>query len=355
MGLKRRLQFFGLFTVLLTLIPLVAKQYWWIKIFDFPHFQLTVLTLVSLAAFFIRFDVKSKFDLLFVGVLLSCFVYQLVKIYPYTVLARHEVLPATSLKDNRMLGLYTANVYQDNKDSKKLLEEIKKYDSDILVLTETNSSWVNVMEENTGSKYGYRVVVPLENTYGMLLFSKFPLYDTHVKYIVDDSIPSIHTKLLLPSKDTVQLFAIHPTPPLPQHNPKSTDRDAELMEIAQLSRSSKFSVIVTGDFNDVAWSGTTSLFQRTSGLLDMRKGRGFYNTYHAQYPIFRWPLDHIFTSGEFRHVTLESGNNIDSDHFPIYTKLSFEPGGKDEQKIPPPTKEELERANSYIRKGELAN
>ena len=137
------------------------------------------------------------------------------------------------------------------------------------------------MANNLDAKYRFSIEAPKNNTYGMLLFSRYKLIEEEIHYLVEDTIPSIHTKLILPSQDTVQLFAIHPAPPTPQHNPSSMDRDAEMMIITKLTRSSHLPVIVLGDFNDVAWSETTSLFQKVSGLLDLRKGRGFYSTYNA--------------------------------------------------------------------------
>ena len=81
--------------------------------------------------------------------------------------------------------------------------------------------------------------------------------------------------------------------------------------------------IVTGDLNDVAWSTTTRRFQRLSGLLDPRVGRGFYNTFHAGIPVMRWPLDHLFHDAEFRLIRMSRLPNIGSDHFPILFSLAL--------------------------------
>ena len=71
----------------------------------------------------------------------------------------------------------------------------------------------------------------------------------------------------------------------------------------------------------MAWSRTTRLFQRISGLLDPRVGRYFMNTFHADYPLLRWSLDHIFHSTDFALVDMKRLAHIGSDHFPIYVVL----------------------------------
>ena len=276
-------------------------------------------------------------------------IFQFLKIYPYTSLAKFEVLDNTVDVPEKTLSIFAANVLQENKSSGKVLAELDKYDADILLFTETNRRWQKIFSTKTKQRYPHKVEFPLNNTYGMLMYSKLPLIDATVKFLVDDSVPSIHTKLFLPSSDTIQVFAIHPTPPMPQHNPSSTDRDAEMMKIALASMESKLPVVIVGDFNDVAWSQTTSLFQRISGLLDIRKVRGLFNTYHADYFIFRWPLDHIFVSEHFRLKRMERAENIGSDHFPIFVDLSFEPHNAAEQKISPPSEEDLQTAKEQIK------
>jgi endonuclease/exonuclease/phosphatase (EEP) superfamily protein YafD len=354
MKLKIFLRLFGVIAIILTIFPYISANEWYVRIFDFPHLQLTLLTMVALLTYFIGFDIKSKTDYVFVIALGACFIFQGFKIYPYTAFAKFEVKDS-SAGNPKDFSIYTANVLQKNEDRQSLLSDIRANDADVLLFTETNKEWVRSLSEELDRLYDYKVEVPLENTYGMLLFSKLKLHEPQVRYMIEDTIPSIHSKIILNAKDTIQLFAIHPAPPTPQHNPSSVDRDAEMMKIAKHARDSELPVIVLGDFNDVAWSETTSLFQKVSGLLDMRKGRGLYSTYNAKSWIMRWPLDHVFTSADFRIKKVHRGSSIGSDHFPFYAKLSYEPQLAKEQMTPPPTEEQLKKAFEQIDEGQAKN
>ena len=86
--------------------------------------------------------------------------------------------------------------------------------------------------------------------------------------------------------------------------------------------------------NDVAWSRTNYLFQRASGLVDPRIGRGLYNSFHAEYFFLRFPLDHFFHSNHFRLVELKRLAYFGSDHFPMFIHLSYEPEAQRQQKAP---------------------
>lgn len=354
MKLKTFLQIFGAIAVLLTIIPLIAADFWWIRVFDFLHIQLTLLTLTAIAAYFIRFDIKRLQDYVFMSILLACFAFQFVKIYPYTPLSAFEIGESSDTEAPE-ITVFTANVLQKSEKYEKLISEMNRVDADVMVFTETNTPWMNEISANLAEDYRYKVEVPLDNTYGMLLYSRFELINPQVRYIVDDSIPSIHTKIKLPEGDMVQLYAVHPTPPMPQHNPTSSDRDAELMKIAIKSLERDLPVIVIGDFNDVAWSETTSLFQSVGKLLDVRVGRGFYNTFNAKNILLRWPLDHIFTSKEFRVKEIHLGEDTGSDHFPYYATLSLEPEKAAEQEVEDPNENQLERAREQIKEEEEEN
>lgn len=114
-------------------------------------------------------------------------------------------------------------------------------------------------------------------------------------------------------------------PPSPTESATATDRDAELLLVGREIEFMNEPVLVFGDLNDVAWSSTSKLFQKISGLLDPRKGRGLFNTFHANYPLLRWPLDHIFHSRDFMVKDIQVLPNIGSDHFPVYGKFQYQP------------------------------
>ncbi len=328
-------------------MPFVALDFWWIRVFDYPHLQLTFLTLAAFLIYFIKFDIRYYVDYIFVGVLGLCLIFQVSKIYPYTEFADYEVL--NSSEDSTAFSLYTCNVLQHNKEYHFLNEQISEFNPDIMLFTETNKTWIKHIKDSLSSDYTYSVDVPWNNSYGMMLLSKFELFDTEIKYLVSDSIPSIHTKIKLNTKDTLQIYAIHPTPPMPQENAMSSDRDTEMMMIAKMALDSKYPVIVVGDFNDVAWSETSILFQNVSRLLDVRKGRGLYNTFSADSYIMRWPLDHIFISSHFRLKSVRKCKDVGSDHYPLFTELSYEPEKKNLQLQAYPSDEDLKNAENQIK------
>jgi len=244
---------------------------------------------------------------------------------------------------DQSLSIMITNVFEDNTNSKGCLVEISKANPDIVLLLETSHRWDKDTAE-LANDYPHSVKVPIDNTYGMLLYSKLELKDAEIKFMVEADIPSIHTKVILKNGQQVQLYAVHPTPPVPNENPRSTERDKELLLIADLAKENSLPVIVIGDLNDVAWSYTTELFLKMSGLLDPRRGRGFYNSFNAHYPFMRFPLDHAFISTDFKLKDMRRLSNFDSDHFPIFINLQYEAKADDEQESMQPDADDIEIA-----------
>ena len=326
-----------------TLIPLIKEEYWIFRIFEYPRLQKLVLTISCIVLWLFFLSEKNLFHLMMFGALVLNAFYLIYLIFPFTRLAKVQVLRIDHEIATNGISVMIANVYQDNDNYSGCLREVTKANPDVLLLVEVDAKW-DLETKELEKEYRFSVKMPLENTYGMILYSKLDLEDATIHYLVEEGIPSIHTKIILKNQQRIQLFAVHPTPPVPNENPSSAERDKELLMIADLAKKSKIPVIVIGDLNDVAWSFTTKLFLKMSGLLDPRRGRGFFNTFHAHYPFLRFPLDHAFISTDLKLKKIKRMNNFNSDHFPMFLSLQYEEKAKSEQESMQPDANDIETA-----------
>lgn len=338
----------GFLGIILTVKPFIRSANWFIRLGDFPRVQVLILLLAALFLLAFGFDFKSVFDIAYLVALIVCVFYQLQIIVPFTPLHRREVQTARDRQSENDISLLIFNVLMENENYECAVRMILSYDADIVLLAEPDENWAANLEP-LKEKYPHTVFCPLPNRYGMMLFSRLPLHDTELQFLIQDDIPSIHTQIELPDGRSIALHGVHPRPPMLGENTRSTERDGELLLVGKAIRESDLPCIVAGDMNDVAWSRTTQLFKRISGLLDPRIGRGFYNTFHAHHPFIRVPLDHVFHSPHFRLARLERVNEAcGSDHFPVYVRLSLEPDATAIQAKPYAGEDESEEAHQVI-------
>ncbi len=318
----------ALFLILTAFAPLSSVDWWWVRIGDFPRVQLLVayvIWLVVLSFLHKHPYVKPAAVLLVLSVCI-----QFYWIFPYLPVAPYQVQWAKSNDPDARIQILTANVLQDNENAPALLTLIKQQSPDVVVLCEVNGRWIDDIAP-LRQQFKYHIEHPLENKYGIVLYSNLEIVSSEVRAMVKETIPSIDAVIRLRSGHPVRLFAVHPNPPRPGED--TTKRDGELVLVGREVRDSE-SVIVLGDMNDVGWSRTTDLFQEVSGLLDPRKGRGMFPTFNAKSRIWRYPLDHLFHSEDFRVVKLQTLPAIGSDHLPLSVVLSHEPDAKATQSAP---------------------
>lgn len=325
----------GSFAILVTALSLIRSRIWWVRIWDFPRAQVLTLGAIALALWVAAGSWTEGWRLAFSAALVASLAYQAGMIWRYTPLAPVEVTRARRSDPDRRLSLVVSNVLQSNRRSDRLLEVLRRHEPDVMLCLETSEWWRSRLDTLLDT-HPHVVRCVLENTYGMLVYSRHPLEDRSVDFLIEQDVPSVQATVRLPSGDRVWLNCVHPKPPAPSEDEESTPRDAELIVVGKRVRDAALPVVVCGDLNDVAWSRTTRLFQKISGLLDPRKGRGFFNTFHARYPGLRYPLDHVFHSRDLRLVDLRRLPYVGSDHFPMYIALSYEPDAVPEQEPPHP-------------------
>jgi len=332
--------------VVATLLPFASRSEWWIRDFDFPRTQILLLSMLMFFLYLVVYQ-GHWYDSVTILLLLLVIFWQLKKILPFTPLYNLEVLLVKEPEVSRQISVMVSNVLMTNEKTTKLRKMIEKIQPDIFLTLETNQYWEDELA-SLEKTYEYVVRCPQDDLYGMHLYSKLELVNPEIQFLIEDDIPSIHTGVVLPSGEEVMLHCLHPAPPSPTENEKSIERDAELVIVAKRVRNEQLPSIVTGDLNDVAWSETTLLFRKISGLLDPRIGRGLYNTFHARYWFLRWPLDHLFHSSNFSLVELRRLGYIGSDHFPIFCKLQYMANITREQDAPEPERKDKKVAEKKL-------
>ena len=310
--------------IIATTVSFVPSNEWWIRVLDFPRLQIAVALAIVLAACVVLVN-RGRWRTILIAGLALALVAQLARIAPYSRLVTPDVASAESCGEGSRVRLFIANVEYANRDSRDLLAMVAAIDPDVVLLTEPGTWW-QAQVAPLARERPYTVLQPQEDTWGMLLYSRFPLVEPQVRFLVEPDIPSITARIRLPSGDQVHFYGVHPRPPRPGDD--TGDRDTELTLIAREIRERRRPAILAGDLNDVAWSRTSRQLQQTAGLRDPRVGRSLLATFSANLPAgFRWPLDHVFVSDDFALCAFERPGDIGSDHFPLLVDLLLQREG----------------------------
>ncbi len=315
-----------------TILPLMRSTQWWVRVLDFPKAQIATIlaTAIMLMVLAIALDNSPNHSLsaitppaLALVTALIALIHQLRGMLPYTKLVSHQVADHCDSEGSTEIRILIANLLQSNRTANRILSLIKSRNPHLVFVVECDSWWIRQLDVLL-PEYPHHVLYPQENGYGMALYSRFPFESAELRFLREVHIPSIHAVVNLPNGTVVRCIGLHPAPPVPTYSQETDQRDAELLLVAKELENCIYPALAFGDLNDVAWSRTTRLFQQISGFLDPRIGRGQYNTYHADFPFLRYPLDHIFVSVHWRLAHLEVLPHIGSDHFPILAMLQLE-------------------------------
>lgn len=334
-----------------TALSLTRRSHWFIRGWDFPRPLIVVLTLASGGIYALAWYRGDLWQIAFLAALAVTVAWQLRRIAPYLPFTRPTVDWARRPRRENTIRIVTANVRQDNDQHQEWLEVVRAADPDVILAMETDDRWANALSD-LRDDYPHVISCPRGNYYGLMVLSRLPLHDPEIRAIIEEDVPSVRTGVELRSGKTIHFYGVHPRPPEPIRDNHSDERDAEVVLLGQeiQERSDDAPVIVSGDFNDVAWSQTTDLFVQLSGLLDPRRGRGIFNTFHAQWPLFRFPLDHVFHSNHFKLVGLECLDNAGSDHFPVCVELHYERRAPQEQPQPEPSAADMQEAREKVQR-----
>ena len=234
-----------LLLTVLTFLPLWRHEAWWVRGGDFPRLQFAIAALILLAIAALVLDLSRPGSWVVIAASLVCLLYQSWWILPYTPLYPKEVKAAAHADRDNTLRIMVANVMTPNRNASALLAIVEANRPDVLVAVETDEWWqaqLDVLERD----YPHALKCPQDNLYGMHLYSRLPLEDGEIQFLVEDGTPSIHTLVILRSGCRVRLHVLHPAPPSPTENDESSERDAELIIVGKSVAKSELPVVVTG-------------------------------------------------------------------------------------------------------------
>lgn len=315
----------GSFLIVVTVLPLFESNEWWVRIWDFPRAQIAAAGLLVLPALLLASSRIGRSTRAIAVLLAAATLWQGISMLPYTPLGGVDVASITEPEAGDCVGVLVANVYMENQRHAAVRETIEREDPDIVFVVENDRRWSAALEPLI-ERYPHVLDEPLDNTYGLLFMTRLDVDRMQLRHLVDDSIPSVRARLRLPSGDPFTFYGVHPKPPRVAQD--TDQRDLELTLVAREIRGSGERSIVGGDLNDVAWSHTTRLFLRISEMLDPRRGRGLYASFHAENPLLRWPLDHVFATPEFAIERLDVLGFTGSDHFPVVARFCLGAEGR---------------------------
>ena len=294
-----------------------------LKMMDFPRQQFFVLSAICLVAFSIGTKYWRWYDYALIVGLVGGLVINGVYLINYTPIIPERVPTAAADHDpDSRFSVLLANVLQENRNAQPFLERVREKDADFVLAMEVDEWW-NQQMQPIEDAYPYKQEVFNDVTYGMALYSKYPLENMKVSELHNDDVPSFQTTITLKNGRQFVLHTVHPVPPRNfKHLPDNEGRkERELTKVGQLVLQSKLPNVVMGDFNDVAWGFTDEITHTEDLLYDIRVGRGFYNTFNAKHWYMYWPIDHVLVTKEFQCNKIERLADISSDHWPIYAEL----------------------------------
>lgn len=215
--------------------------------------------------------------------------------------------------ENGNFKLVHFNVLKLNHHFGEITQYAQNSQADLLSFNEVTPEWKKKLEDSLSSSYPYHVCQLAENnSFGIAVYSKYPLENVQIKYWGRYDIPSIVCTVSTPGKD-INLVAAHTIPPMRQD--LYTVRNHHLAEIGRYFSSVKGTKLLVGDLNTVSWSESLENLKNNSQLEDSRKA--WQPTFPSTHWLMSIPIDHIFHSKDLRCVKFNVIESHTSDHHGI--------------------------------------
>lgn len=217
------------------------------------------------------------------------------------------------------LRIVMANVNSENGNYADFITWAGKQKPELIIVHEATPEWVKVLaplERN----YPYRIILQRRDPFGILVFSKLPFEKQQVLGFGKGQHPSLFLRLKKGGHE-LGIVTVHTVPPVDKE--LFALRNRELDDAAEVVARIKGARILIGDLNITPWSPYFTAMKNRGGLRDGRAGFGILPSWPAMLPGLMIPIDHLLVSREVEVRELSVGEEIGSDHLPLFAEVAF--------------------------------
>lgn len=202
---------------------------------------------------------------------------------------------------------------------------------------------LKILGGDSEMEYSYQIIDgnPSRRSYGMAVFSKFPIINDGKIFDNNRANGAIFADILYQS-DTIRIYNVHLESmqinsqtlenldgvkenyrqTLGKLHRGSLARSKQLKVLEEHINNSPFPNIIMGDFNELPYSNTYFRLSKNHINAFETAGNGFEFTYNKI--LFFLRIDHIFSSPELEAVEFTTHREVDySDHYPVSATLKF--------------------------------
>ncbi len=293
------------------LVSLVPSDAWFIRTVDLVREPLIYLAALLLI---VVLFVGSSWRWATIGLLALTIGLNIWRLWPYSALAPTQIALAETAQtrsDDRCFSAMSVNVKVKNTQYAEVMEQVRRYDPDLLFLMETNQAWVQALEPVL-AEYDHVQRHPQPEAFGLVFATRLPVLKSNVVENTYRDTPTLYATVQPQGSVPIEFIGLHPKPPLPGWNTEM--RDENIVNAGTQTPDRLPNAIVMGDFNDVPWSRTTTEFRETGNWRDPRIGRGTFATFPADWLLLGWPLDQIMVKGDMKLQSFEVLPHNSSDH-----------------------------------------
>ena len=305
--LLKLIRAFALLLLLGTVLSLMSRYGLVFELFSHFAVQYLCMALVLLVAFMLAREGRWM-------VLMSAVVIiHGVNVLPWYFAGR-DAVPDSILA----IRVLQSNVSSGNRDAAALEKLIAEERPGLLVVQEVTDYWDTRLKRIASLPHA--VVLPRNDNFGIALYSKWPVLESHVHTFGRMALPSIQARLDVDGQP-VTVIAVHPPPPITLE--LYQERNRSLAELADFVAGLDGPTIVAGDLNSSMWSSDYRSLKEVAGLRNTRAGFGTLPTWPAGFSIMRIPLDHCLVSDTIVVAGMKVGPDIGSDHLPVIVELGI--------------------------------